>query len=477
MTEFLVLIVIVLIISLIVQHNRLNQSFKRYASLLKRHDDLKAKEAQLRMDKYRLGKQAKLKLTAKQLKPAQLEALIDQKQDELEQKSKQIAKVESDIQLQKQTIQNNDEKIAQQYQKLKKISNELVGVSDEMMYEEYGLYKPRYDCTSSEEYKHKLKLERDKQKLMIKHENAGLIIHPLTMDGSERKGKQMQKKNIKQLIRSFNTECEAAINKVTVANIKRTEIRIKNSYKQLNKLNEPNGVSLSSKYLNSKLNEAHICLEYAMMREKEKEEVSRAREQEREEKKAQAEYKKEQAKYEKDQKHFAQAQALIQQKMAQAANGAEIQSLKQELAKLQAQINQLETKKKKLKGRAENPKAGYVYIISNVGSFGKNVYKIGTTRRLNPMERINELSSASVPFKFDVHALIFTNDAFKLENELHNYFDKKRVNKVNKHKEFFRLNIGEIKQVLAKHKDLTFDFHEVPACEEYRDTLKIEQGN
>ena len=75
-----------------------------------------------------------------------------------------------------------------------------------------------------------------------------------------------------------------------------------------------------------------------------------------------------------------------------------------------------------------------------------------------------------------MHALIFTNDAFKLENELHNYFDKERVNKVNKHKEFFRLNINEIKQVLAKHKDLTFDFHEVPACEEYRDTLKIEQG-
>lgn len=470
MTTILILAVIVLVISLIVQHNRLKQSFTRYSTLLKRNDDLKAKEKQLRHDKYLLKKKANINLSVQQMKPAELTELIDKKNLELQHVNSKLANT-------KQELIDNQRAIAQQKQKLIDLSKDLVGASDEVMYETYGLYRPRYDCTDSEQYKEKLKEVRRQQKDMIKQNKAGLIFSQLTMDGSIAKGKQMQKKNIKQLIRSFNVECEAAINKVTVANISRTETRIKKSFEQLNKLNEPNCVKLSSQYLNSKLDEAHICLEYAMMREKEKEEVSRAREQEREEKKAQAEYKKEQAKYEKDQKHFAQAQALIQQKMAQVANGAEMQSLKQELAKLQAQINKLETKKKKLKGRAENPKAGYVYIISNIGSFGKNVYKIGTTRRLNPMERINELSSASVPFKFDVHALIFTNDAFKLENELHNYFDKKRINKVNKHKEFFRLNINEIKQVLAKHKDLTFDFHEVPACEEYRDTLKIEQAS
>jgi len=130
-------------------------------------------------------------------------------------------------------------------------------------------------------------------------------------------------------------------------------------------------------------------------------------------------------------------------------------------------------KKEELDYRLENIGAGYVYIISNIGAFGENVFKIGVTRRLEPTERISELSSASVPFKFDVHALIFSYQAFELEKELHNYFNDKRVNMVNNRKEFFNITIEEIERALEKHKDLTFEFNKIPDAEEYRETLKL----
>lgn len=350
-----------------------------------------------------------------------------------------------------------------------------MNVSDEVMYEDYGLYKPRYDFANSSAYKGKLSEVRSNQKEMIKNGEAGIIFNSMTLNDSEAKGRSMQKKNIKQLVRSFNGECEAAINKVTKSNIERIKKRITRSFEQLNKLNEPNGVRLTANYLDSKLDEAHIALEYALKKEQEKEMLREQRQREKEERQAQKEYAQERAKYEKDETHFQQAKDLLQNKINNSKSDVEIESLKRKLADLQDKISDIQAKKVKLSDRAENPTAGYVYIISNIGSFGQNVYKIGVTRRLDPMDRINELSSASVPFKFDVHALIFTDDAYKLETELHEYFDKERVNRVNKRKEFFKLNIDEIKQVLSKHKELTFDFHEIPDAPEYRDTLLIEK--
>ncbi len=280
---------------------------------------------------------------------------------------------------------------------------------------------------------------------------------------------------IKQLLRSFNGECEAAINKVTKSNIDMVERKINRSFEQLNKLNDPNGVRLTTEYLDSKLDEAHIALEYALKKEEEKQLLREQKEREREERQLQRQIATERAKYEKDETHFEQAKDLVKSKIEQATTSVETEALKKELAKLQEKLNAINEKKAKLTNRAENPTAGYVYIISNIGAFGHHVFKIGVTRRLDPMERIRELGSASVPFKFDVHALIFSDDAFKLEKELHDYFDRKRVNKVNRHKEFFKIDMNEIKQVLSRHKELTFDFNEIPEATEFRDSLLIEQ--
>lgn len=121
--------------------------------------------------------------------------------------------------------------------------------------------------------------------------------------------------------------------------------------------------------------------------------------------------------------------------------------------------------------------AGYVYILSNIGSFGENVYKIGVTRRDEPQDRVKELSNASVPFKFDNHVFIFSKEAFELEKELHNRFDSKRVNKVNNRKEFFYITHDDVKNIVEENKDSVRSFIVKPEAQEYYDSLKIEKIN
>ena len=123
--------------------------------------------------------------------------------------------------------------------------------------------------------------------------------------------------------------------------------------------------------------------------------------------------------------------------------------------------------------RQANMRAGYVYIVSNIGSFGENVYKIGMTRRLDPQERIDELGGASVPFKFDVHAMIFSDDAPALEAALHRAFEDKKVNIVNQRREFFNVTLDEIKDVVKKNFDKTVEFIDIPDAEQYRVSIKM----
>ncbi|WEV51636.1 DUF4041 domain-containing protein [Lactobacillus sp. ESL0731] len=427
-----------------------------------------AKIKSLRTANTDLKRKADLNLTVSQMKPVELDELINKKTKKVDGLDKELT-----IKTIKQSRLN--ETIDSLNKKIKNLNSEIIDLSDEVTYESYGLYKPHYDFVDSVKYKDKLSKVRNQQKILIHNNIAGRIFKPMTLDGSETKGKSLQKKNIKQLLRTFNGECEAAINKVTKSNIATVEKKINSSFTQLNKLNEPNGVYLNEDYLNSKLDEAHIALEYALKKEAEKEELREQREREREEKKLQREIASERAKYEKDETHFSQAKDRISKKLESTSDTAEVLALKHELQELQDKLDNIRKQKEKLEDRAANLTAGYVYIISNIGSFGKDVYKIGVTRRLEPMDRINELGSASVPFKFDVNALVFSDDAFKLEAELHRRFDNERVNRVNKRKEYFKIPMDELKKVLNEHKELTFNFNEYPDAYEYRDTLYIEQ--
>ena len=159
--------------------------------------------------------------------------------------------------------------------------------------------------------------------------------------------------------------------------------------------------------------------------------------------------------------------------MQKSSSDVEKQLYVDKIRELEAKLKQLEEEKNTVLEREANARAGYVYVISNIGSFGEDIYKIGMTRRLEPMDRIKELSSASVPFSFDVHAMIFSDNAPELENILHKHFEKNSVNRVNLKKEFFHISLDEIEKVVKENFNNTVTFTRVPVAEEYRQTLNI----
>ena len=149
-----------------------------------------------------------------------------------------------------------------------------------------------------------------------------------------------------------------------------------------------------------------------------------------------------------------------------------MQTLKERLAQLEAQLKAVSEKKDEIV-KLQNGKAGNVYIISNIGSFGENVYKIGMTRRLDPQDRVNELGNASVPFPFDVHSFIFSDDAVGLEGHLHKVLNDKRVNKVNLRKEFFKVSLDELEKLVEEIAP-TAEFKRTILAEQYRQSLSID---
>ena len=158
--------------------------------------------------------------------------------------------------------------------------------------------------------------------------------------------------------------------------------------------------------------------------------------------------------------------------LAQAHSAAEIARLKDYIERLQMAVKEAQQRHERALSMAQQTRAGYVYVISNIGSFGEGVYKIGMTRRIEPMERVVELGDASVPFPFDVHAMIWSEDAPTLEAELHRTFDDRKVNAINGRKEFFRVTLDEVRTVLSR-MGVDAVIVDYPAAVQYRDSLMI----
>lgn len=386
----------------------------------------------------------------------------------IDEQKKELKKLQDEEENLKLTIQNQQNEISE----LKKKS---LSVEDDLSMESYGLFKPRYDFATALEYNDKLKEIRTTQKEMIKDKSAVSFFENWTVDGSKTKGKKMTNDNIRQILRSFNNECEAAINKVTYKNYDSIKKRIERSFEQLNKLNNSNRVSIKNAYLNLKLDELNLAYSYERKKEEEKEVLREQREREREEKKLQQEITRKKKIVDKDIKHYQQMIDELQGKLKQTLENNDKLSIEKQIKDFSEKIEEKKEEKEEMDYRLAHASAGYVYIISNIGAFGKNVFKIGVTRRLNPHERVAELSSASVPFKFDIHAMIFSYQAYELEAELHKKFSKNRMNLVNNRKEFFEIDIKDIEKTLIDYKDLTIDFNVEADADEYHETIKLKE--
>ncbi|MCI0129696.1 MULTISPECIES: DUF4041 domain-containing protein [Enterococcaceae] len=402
---------------------------------------------------------------------------IIEKQTMIEDLTIEVNKLDDAVLKVKRTEVELNNKLLQLGAEIMDKKNELNTLNNTIDAQNWGLYEPQYNFASSLLYKDKLTEVRATQKQMIKDKTAVNFFDGWTVNGSAAEGKKMTNNNIKQILRSFNNECETIIMKVKYNNLDASKKRMETSYQQLNKMNENNQLSISPAYLEIKKQEMYLAYEYERKKQEEKEELKLQREKEREEKALQKEINAKMKIIDKDLTHYNNMISDLESKMKKNDDQAEIDALKQQIAELQEQIENKEEEKNELDYRNAHAYAGYVYIISNIGAFGEDVFKIGVTRRLEPLERINELSSASVPFKFDVHALIFSYDAFKLEAELHDYFHDYRINKVNNRKEFFRCSIDLIEQKLKEYETLTIDFTRYPEAEEYMQSRDSIQDN
>ena len=221
------------------------------------------------------------------------------------------------------------------------------------------------------------------------------------------------------------------------------------------------------------INAVKIEYNYYVKKEQARQEQLAIREQMRQEAQERKALEAERKKVEKEESKYNTEIEKLQNQL-QSASSSELEQLNARILQLQAQLSEVVLKKEEISNLA-NGKAGNVYVISNLGSFGENVFKIGMTRRLNPQDRVDELGNASVPFKFDVHSFIFSDDAVGLESKLHEMLNQKRVNKVNMRKEFFNVTIDELEELVTEIEP-TAEFNRTMAAEEYRQSLSTTEN-
>lgn len=348
----------------------------------------------------------------------------------------------------------------------------LIDVSDAVQLQDFGLYTPHYNLMHADEYKAKMMEIRALQKDMVRNGSAVTGSQTWTVNGNVSKGKKMVADMQKLLLRAFNAECDDVIEHVKYNNVETAEKRITSSQEAITKLGTIMGVSIVPSYYRLKLEELYLAFEYAQKKQEEKEEQREARAQMREEAKLAREIEEARKKLEKEQQHYNNALAKVNAQL-DAASEEDRAAIEEKKSIIESQLQKIDKEFADVDYRQANQRAGYVYIISNIGAFGENVYKIGMTRRLDPQDRVDELGDASVPFNFDVHAMIFSDDAPKLEAALHNAFADRKLNFVNQRREFFNVTLEEIKKVVKENFDKSVEFVELAPAQQYRESILL----
>ncbi|MEZ8578643.1 DUF4041 domain-containing protein [Vibrio splendidus] len=373
-------------------------------------------------------------------------------------------------------VTNDIEQLKSSYKEKKGIYDSLIhkiGIyDDDVELLELGFYEPHFDFDTAEKFKEKVRECKERQKELLRLKDTSGAIYcttEWTVGNSKVEGKKMTDRGIRLTARAFNNECEAAIANCTWKNVVKMEARINKAFEAINKLNESNTIVISNKYLQLKIEELRLTHEHKEKKQTEKEEQAEIKAQMREEAKIEAEIKKAEQEAIKEEARFSKA-LVTARKQLESANDEVRSKLEEQIAQLQSDLEAAEQKHQRAQSMAEQTKQGHVYVISNIGSFGENVYKIGMTRRLEPMDRVKELGDASVPFSFDVHAMIHTTDAPSLEKELHRVFDNDRLNMVNRRKEFFQVDLSDIKKAVKNFDIDDAEFIETAVAQDFNET-------
>lgn len=380
-------------------------------------------------------------------------------------RNEDLSKKEEDI----ITLSNKYKSALEIYNALEK---EVALYTDTLEINEFGLHQPVYSFDLSEQYKLELENNYQKQKKLVSSGDAAVCYSEWTVGGSVVEGRKMTKHYTKLMLYAFNGECDALIAKVKWNNFTKTKERIQKAFDNINKLGTLHNVYITDEYLELKLDELTLTYEYEQKKHDEKEEQRRIREQMREDEKAQKEYERAQKEAEDEEKKYLRSIEKAKKDLGMASQ-EEVEELTNKIKILEENLQEAIDKKQRAISMAQMTKAGHIYVISNIGSFGEDVYKIGMTRRLDPLDRVKELGDASVPFYFDVHAVIYSENAPQLEYELHRKFSDRRLNKINNRKEFFKISLDEIEVFVNQHHDAEIQFTKLSEAKEYRETLKL----
>ena len=358
------------------------------------------------------------------------------------------------------------------------LHSKIMDLDYELEMQSYGFYKQKYNFESSEVYQSKLNEITSKQKELVKNKNATNHNLNWAISGNTKEGKKFILNSTKLALRAFNNESDNIIARVKVSNVNKSKERIEKIYSEINTLTEMQNMSIKAAYLNLKIEELYLKYEFENKKQQEKEEQEEIRARMREEAKVLKELEEARKKIEKEETHFNNAILALQKKLndTNGSDAIERGVLEDKIFELENKLKAVQKDKEDVENRTQNTRAGYVYVISNIGSFGKDVYKIGMTRRLDPFDRVKELGGASVPFKFDIHATIFSEDAPTLENKLHKKFEKNSINKVNLRKEFFKVSLDDIKSEVMKNHNATINFTMLAEAPEYRQSLSLDKS-
>ncbi|MEX2108665.1 MAG: DUF4041 domain-containing protein [Solirubrobacterales bacterium] len=429
----------------------------------KKAKEMAAEVASLREDLDRLGALSILELEERR---SSLQRDIDQQLGQLE-SDKQAAAAELEKQasdatesLERELAQASAEK-AQLDQHLEELRSEVVVTEETALLQEAGVYEYQHPLSDSVEYQEALKSLREQIKTMTRKDGGAVLgSTQWHVDGSLPRGRKMVRDFSKLMLRAYNAEADNLVRGLKPYKLDAAIDRLTKVVATIARLGQTMGIHISGPYHELREYELRLTADYrqklAEEKEREREEKARLRE----EREAQKEMERERSRLEKERQHYLNTLEVLEGKGDQEA----IARHKGELEKIERAIEDVDY-------RAANIRAGYVYVISNIGSFGEGVIKIGLTRRLEPLDRVRELGDASVPFRFDVHAIFFSQDAVGIEAELHKRLASCRVNRINLRREFFRATPQEVKAHLSDVAGELLSFEETPEALEYRQSL------
>ncbi|MEU2332781.1 DUF4041 domain-containing protein [Streptomyces sp. NPDC013172] len=333
---------------------------------------------------------------------------------------------------------------------------DVIDLSDQRALQDVGIYRYHHPLESAAAYKDRLRSLEGQIDDVIKSGRAILAADMFTFDGSLARGRRLVGDLSKLMLRAYNAEADNCVRSLRSGNVRTAQKRLESAVTAIEKLGAIMEMRINPEYHALRIAELELTADFQMKVQEERERARQERQLLREQRRAEQELAAEKERLEKERAHYISVLESLRSKGDDAA-----------VTELSRRLTDIEKAIAANDYRIANIRAGYVYVISNIGAFGPNIVKIGMTRRLEPMDRVRELGDASVPFRYDVHAMFFSEDAVTLESELHKAFADRRVNFVNERREFFFATPSEVRALLADRVGGLLEFTEEPAALEY----------